>query len=77
MARTQAELVAASEAGERIRKADASCSLFESEQPEKCPENKHGHWRTIVCDSDVADVIECSRCGKQRTASCNFNDDFS
>ena len=34
------------------------------------------HWRTIECDGET-DVVECSKCGKQRTAPCNFDDDYS
>ena len=33
-------------------------------------------WRTIVCD-DTTDVVECSRCGYQRLAKCNFDEEYS
>lgn len=51
-------------------------SLHEAEDVTKCPEGKHALWRTVACDG-VTDVIECSRCGQQRTTSCTFDEDFS
>lgn len=36
-----------------------------------CPNYVHASWRVVRCDNDT-DTIECSRCGQQREASCNF-----
>jgi hypothetical protein len=33
-------------------------------------------WRTVACN-DEQDVVECRRCGRQRLAACNFDEDFA
>jgi len=33
-------------------------------------------WRVIACDGET-DVVECSCCGRQALAKCNFEDDVS
>ena len=43
-----------------------------SELAAGCPHN----WRTVACDGDT-DVVECSKCGLQRLASCNFDEDMA
>lgn len=49
--------------------------------PEKCTNLRgdllpdHALWRTVACDGDT-DVVECSRCGKQRLAACDFDDEY-
>lgn len=35
----------------------------------------HGLWRTVACNFET-DVVECNRCGKQRIAVCDFDDEF-
>lgn len=45
------------------------------EDSSKCP-TSHGVWRTLVCDGET-DVIECERCGKQRIARCNFDEEYA
>lgn len=52
-------------------------SLFNEHRPELCkPSEPCGHARVIECDGET-DVIECSKCGKQRKALCSFDDDYS
>lgn len=37
----------------------------------------HEHsWRTIKCDRTI-DVVECRKCGKQRQAVCDFDDEYA
>lgn len=50
-------------------------SLFKSEIVGNCP---HGHarWRTIEC-KDGRDIVECSRCGRQRECACNFDEEYA
>lgn len=50
--------------------------LHEFEKPELCPRGEHKVWRTVKCTLDI-DVVECSRCGKQKEVTCAFEDDFS
>ncbi len=43
------------------------------------PESECGYnhsWRAVACNGEQ-DVVECSRCGTQRIARCNFDDDFA
>ena len=51
-------------------------SLHDEEKPELCPGNRHAHWRAIACDGET-DVVECSRCGRQHTERCSFDEDYS
>lgn len=69
---TDKELVAIVEAGGRI-KIDGSLHDEERKDSHLCVHL----WRTIVCDDSEWDVVECSRCGRQRVARCNFDDDYS
>jgi hypothetical protein len=41
-----------------------------------CDGSRCGVWRTVKCDGDT-DIIECARCGKQKPARCNFDDEYS
>ena len=52
-----------------------SYSLHEEEKPELC-EFGHAIWRTIECDGE-RDIVECSRCGRQKEVSCNFDEEFN
>lgn len=36
----------------------------------------HHQWRTVECDGDT-DTVECSRCGRQTTMRCSFDEDFA
>lgn len=51
-------------------------SLHKEERPERCPNFIHATWRVLMCDGET-DVVECSRCGKQRTVACDFDEEFS
>lgn len=57
------------------------CSLHDAEKPELC--QKHLHCcpepRTVDCCGvvDEHDIVECSRCGKQWTVPCSFDEDYS
>ena len=51
-------------------------SLHDEEKPALCRNGYHEHWRTVSCNNEV-DVIECSRCGQQRTTRCTFDEDYS
>ena len=53
-------------------------SLFEEEKSELCkkPFERCGIARVIECDN-VIDIIEWSKCGKQRSVPCNFDDDYA
>lgn len=51
-------------------------SLHERQNKDACPNGVHGHWRVLYCNNEE-DVIECARCGKQRIASCNFDEDMA
>jgi len=54
-------------------------SLHDKEKPELCQHGIHGHWRVVDCckQEEDRDVIECSRCGKQKQVACSFDDDMS
>jgi hypothetical protein len=69
---TDAEAIAACREGKRVQ---IECSMHAEENPASalC---LHTFWRTIACDSET-DVIECAKCGRQRLARCNFDDDFA
>ena len=52
-------------------------SLHEHEDAAKCPGGIHAlPWRTLTCDGET-DIVECSRCGKQREMRCNFDEDYA
>lgn len=52
-------------------------SLHAEEKPELCPDGHHETWRVVLCDyKNDTDVIECSRCGQQKEATCNFDDEY-
>lgn len=57
------------------------CSLHDAEKPELCQKRlqRCPEPRTVDCCGMVSehDVIECSRCGKQWTVPCNFDEDYS
>lgn len=56
-------------------RSESKHSLYPEEKPELCPNGSHASWRTLECDNKI-DVIECSRCGKQTTAICDFDEEF-
>jgi len=52
-------------------------SIHEAENPARCPGGIHlGTWRTLTCDG-VTDVVECPRCGRQKSVPCNFDEEYS
>jgi hypothetical protein len=57
------------------------CSLHDTEKPELCKRHLQScpEPRTVDCCGvvDEHDIIECSRCGKQWTVPCNFDEDYS
>lgn len=67
---TDAEAISAVRGGQR---ALTATSILAAETPD--PGCVHA-WRTVACDFDT-DVLECSRCGNQRLAACDFDDDFA
>ncbi len=67
------EVLAALKRGERVK---GPHSIHEKEiEPCPCPGFNHT-WRTLFCDFKT-DILECSRCGAQRTARCNFDDEYA
>lgn len=63
---------------ERLRKGareERAYTLHERETPGLCPGWNHS-MRTVECDGD-RDVVECSVCGAQRSAKCNFDEEYS
>ena len=54
-------------------------SLHETEKPELCPNGNHEQWRVVDCcgQEDDRDIIECSRCGRQQSCACSFDEDMS
>jgi len=54
-----------------------SASLHAAYDPAKCPDKHTGMIRTVDCcgQKDDQDVLECSDCGFQFTARCNYDDD--
>lgn len=63
-------------------------SLHAAFDPAKCPREgvqqhiegiRCGPWRTVDCCGvvDEHDIVECSRCGKQWTVPCSFDEDYS
>ena len=55
-------------------------SIHAEEKPELChSDSQCGNWRCVSCCEFAPDVdiIECSRCGKQRKTRCNFDEEYS
>lgn len=57
-------------------------SLHEEEMPELCPNGflgYHGDWLFVDCGEVVEgrDIVECKRCGKQKSVKCDFDDEYS
>lgn len=63
-------------AGGRI---ESSSALFGAGKKEPHPDWRCPHnWRTILCDYDGGyDIVECSSCGFQSVAKCNFDKEYS
>jgi len=57
------------------------CSLHDTEKPELCQKHLRScpEPRTVDCCGVVEerDIVECSRCGKQWSVPCNFDQDYS
>lgn len=57
------------------------CSLHDAEKPELCQKHlqRCPEPRTVDCCGvvDEHDIVECSRCGKQWTVPCSFDEDYS
>ncbi len=57
------------------------CSLHDAEKPEFCQKHlqRCPEPRTVDCCGvvDEHDIVECSRCGKQWTVPCSFDEDYS
>ncbi|WP_438396389.1 hypothetical protein [Caballeronia sp. DA-9] len=54
-------------------------SLWPEERPELCNKGieRCGEARCVACDGGDWDVVECSKCGKQKKVRCTFDDDFA
>jgi len=59
-------------------------SLHEAHDPSKCPSKfgrspECGIARCVDCCGVTGerDILECSKCGKQWTVRCSFDEDFS
>ena len=55
-------------------------SLWPEEHPELCKRTQGepcGEARCVQCDGGDWDVVECSKCGKQKTVPCTFDEDYS
>ena len=71
---TDNEAVAAVESGGR---ATTDQSLHAAEVLGRCERGAH-RWRVIACDGITdRDVDECATCGKQITAPCSFDKEYS
>jgi hypothetical protein len=67
---THTEMLAVVDSGGRVR---TNSSMHDSEKVDAwC---RHD-WRVIACDSD-RDIVECRKCGKQKTCRCCFDEDFA
>lgn len=53
------------------KRANTKYSLFSTDSPNagQCVHT----WRVIACDGTEEDVVECSRCGRQRVVKCTFD----
>ena len=69
---TADEAIEAVKRGERVQ-GKHSIHEREKEMMQPC---FHSHWRTIFCN-DETDVVECSVCGQQRLARCNFDEEYA
>ena len=67
-----AEAIAAVKGGGRC---ETSTTIF-GLKPEVVTIACQHYWRPVACDFET-DVLECSRCGRQRLARCNFDDDMA
>ncbi len=56
------------------RRATTKHSLHAAESVD-APACNH-NWRTVACN-DKEDVVECSRCGRQQLAACDFDEEYS
>lgn len=72
MMMTDAEAIAAVQLGLR---AVTETSMHVRHEPDRCQGFNH-NWRVIACN-DVNDALECSHCGRQKLAACNFEEDFA
>jgi hypothetical protein len=54
-------------------------SLHDAVDPNACLRGHEGSWRCVDCE-DLAgpgrDIVECSRCGAQKTVRCDFDDEY-
>lgn len=50
-------------------------SIHEFENPDLCTKD-HYYEKCILCDNEW-DVLECTRCGRQRITCCTFNEEYS
>lgn len=53
-------------------------SLHDKEISGACPDRHH--YRVIECGGlagEGRDILECSRCGKQYSGPCDFDEEFS
>ena len=55
------------------RRANTKTSLHSEEAPMPFCDHR---WREVACDSEN-DVLECSRCGKQKLEGCTFDFDYA
>lgn len=69
---TAQEAIEAVRRGERV---SGPYSIHAQAKEGGCPCWNH-HWRTLFCDSET-DVVECSRCGAQELARCNFDEEYA
>lgn len=69
---TDKEAIAACKAGERVV-TDQTRESF----PQTPTECGFRHFTRVVACDDDQDVIECSKCGVQKLARCNFDEDYS
>lgn len=52
-------------------------SLHDQESPCVPP---CGQWRTVECGGHAGedrDIVECSKCGRQKNVACDFDEEFS
>jgi hypothetical protein len=67
------EAIAAVKAGGRCQTEHAVLGLDEQTRADAMCVHS---WRVVACDSDT-DVLECSRCGRQKLVPCSFDDDMA
>jgi hypothetical protein len=61
-----------------MARVDSEYSHWPEEHPELCVSGEScGEARCVKCDGGAWDVVECSKCGKQRTVPCTFDEDYS